>query len=144
MDETKSYPSPHKQITLPPFIRKRHVPDPSGGVDLLMEYLNDPNYDLKKPLPSHNAPSSEPKNKDAHIWSSPPISDTELDMASDRYSTSGGESRNLTVIDFDECAFSLYFFFSYSTYSSESPYPEVRAAVSSVDDPAMPVNTFRM
>jgi len=27
---------------------------------------------------------------------------------------------------------------------SESPYPEVRAAVSSVDDPLMPVNTFRM
>ncbi|KAF6758842.1 glutathione transporter [Ephemerocybe angulata] len=26
----------------------------------------------------------------------------------------------------------------------ESPYPEVRAAVSSVDDPNMPVNTFRM
>ncbi|KAJ7225946.1 OPT oligopeptide transporter [Mycena pura] len=27
---------------------------------------------------------------------------------------------------------------------SESPYPEVRAAVSSTDDPLMPVNTFRM
>jgi len=29
-------------------------------------------------------------------------------------------------------------------HSSESPYPEVRAAVASVDDPSMPVNTFRM
>lgn len=28
--------------------------------------------------------------------------------------------------------------------SSESPYPEVRASVSSVDDPLMPVNTFRV
>ena len=27
---------------------------------------------------------------------------------------------------------------------SESPYPEVRAAVSNTDDPSMPVNTFRM
>jgi OPT family small oligopeptide transporter len=36
--------------------------------------------------------------------------------------------RNSTSIDFDD----------------ESPYPEVRAAVASVDDPAMPVNTFRM
>lgn len=26
---------------------------------------------------------------------------------------------------------------------SESPYAEVRAAVSTVDDPTMPVNTFR-
>ena len=29
-------------------------------------------------------------------------------------------------------------------YHRESPYPEVRASVSSVDDPFMPVNTFRM
>lgn len=29
-------------------------------------------------------------------------------------------------------------------FNSESPYPEVRAAVASVDDPLMPVNTFRM
>lgn len=28
--------------------------------------------------------------------------------------------------------------------SSESPYAEVRAAVSNIDDPSMPVNTFRM
>jgi len=31
-----------------------------------------------------------------------------------------------------------------TTYYSDSPYPEVRAAVSNVDDPLMPVNTFRM
>ncbi|KAF9455137.1 OPT-domain-containing protein, partial [Macrolepiota fuliginosa MF-IS2] len=31
-----------------------------------------------------------------------------------------------------------------TTIDDESPYPEVRAAVSSVDDPLMPVNTFRM
>ena len=28
--------------------------------------------------------------------------------------------------------------------TSESPYPEVRASVSSIDDPSMPVNTFRV
>lgn len=38
------------------------------------------------------------------------------------------------------CAYHLV----YSLVRSESPYPEVRAAVSSVDDPLMPVNTFRM
>lgn len=27
---------------------------------------------------------------------------------------------------------------------SESPYPEVRASVSNIDDPSMPVNTFRV
>lgn len=38
------------------------------------------------------------------------------------------ESRNSTAIEFDD----------------ESPYPEVRAAVASTDDPNMPVNTIRM
>ena len=28
--------------------------------------------------------------------------------------------------------------------ASESPYPEVRASVSNIDDPSMPVNTFRV
>ena len=31
-----------------------------------------------------------------------------------------------------------------TNFHSESPYPEVRTAVASVDDPNMPVNTFRM
>jgi len=31
-----------------------------------------------------------------------------------------------------------------TTKSRESPYPEVRAAVSNIDDPTMPVNTIRM
>ena len=41
------------------------------------------------------------------------------------------------------CALSLPF--SSSDFNtSESPYPEVRASVSSIDDPLMPVNTFRV
>ena len=31
-----------------------------------------------------------------------------------------------------------------TTFHSDSPYPEVRASVSSIDNPLMPVNTFRM
>jgi hypothetical protein len=31
-----------------------------------------------------------------------------------------------------------------SDIEEDSPYPEVRAAVSNFDDPEMPVNTFRM
>ena len=147
MDEIKSYPKRHEQVTLPSFRRKNRVPDVPEDVGLFMEHLNDPNYDLRKPLPSLNARtprSSEVENKKAHRSYSPSDSDTESYIGSDRYSTSRGESRNSTPIDFDECAFSLHMFFSYSTYSSESPYPEVRAAVSSVDDPTIPVNTFRM
>ena len=147
MEETKSHPSPNERVILPSFIRQRHVPDVPEDVDFLMEHLNDPNYDLKKPVPSHDARSSdslELENKKVHLSYSPSDIDAESHMGSDRYSTSRAESRNSTAIDFDECAFSFHLFFSYSTYSSESPYPEVRAAVASVDDPTMPVNTFRM
>lgn len=33
---------------------------------------------------------------------------------------------------------------AHSDYEDESPYPEVRAAVPTTDEPLMPVNTFRM
>lgn len=33
---------------------------------------------------------------------------------------------------------------THSDLEDDSPYPEVRAAVSNVDDPSMPVGTFRV
>ncbi|TFK76761.1 OPT oligopeptide transporter [Pluteus cervinus] len=102
-------------------MRVRNVPDVPEDVDFLMDHLNDPNYDLKKPPPSISGSEGGEKKKRGSY------SDTESQFDSDRY-TDRPESRNSTAIDFDD----------------ESPYPEVRAAVASVDDPTMPVNTFRM
>jgi OPT family oligopeptide transporter len=68
--------------------------------------------------------------------------DAESLAGSTRLSTSSGLS---DFSDFDECVDLLKAFeIPGLTVSSESPYPEVRASVSSIDDPSMPVNTFRM
>lgn len=106
------------------FIRPRRVPDVPEDVEYLMEHLNDPNIDLKKPLPP--LPSSENWEMNPKKFSYE-SSDADTDSQFDRYSSSRAESRT-SAIDFDD----------------ESPYPEVRAAVASIDDPSMPVNTFRM
>ncbi|TFK41282.1 OPT oligopeptide transporter [Crucibulum laeve] len=124
MEDAKAYSSSTDQVELPNLLRPRRVPDVPEDVDFLMEHLNDPNYDLKRPS---SIRSADGKTKKGMSYDPSEI-DAESQFDSDRYSTSRAESRNSTAIDFDD----------------ESPYPEVRAAVSSVDDPFMPVNTFRM
>ncbi|KAJ3513061.1 hypothetical protein NLJ89_g3166 [Agrocybe chaxingu] len=123
MDEARPYTSSTEHVHLSN-IRARNVPDVPEDVDFMMEHLNDPNYDLRARPPSFT--SVEKKSKKGTYTHSDV--DAESQFESDRYSTSRAESRNSTAIDFDD----------------ESPYPEVRAAVTSVDDPLMPVNTFRM
>ncbi|TFK28466.1 OPT superfamily oligopeptide transporter [Coprinopsis marcescibilis] len=99
----------------------RQVPDVPEDVDYYMEHLNDPNFDLLANKP-RSISSFSISNKKA--WENSDV-DNESQFA---YASSRAESRNSTAIEFDD----------------ESPYPEVRAAVSSIDDPYMPVNTFRM
>ncbi|KAJ7129141.1 OPT oligopeptide transporter [Mycena epipterygia] len=121
-DDLKPYISSSEE--LPQYIRRRNVPDVPEDVDYMMEHLNDPNLDLKKPM---GKPISSESLKDLK---KPTYAESDVDAeSSDRYSApSRAGSRDSTAIEFDD----------------ESPYPEVRAAVSSVDDPLMPVNTFRM
>ncbi|KAJ6486426.1 OPT oligopeptide transporter [Mycena vitilis] len=110
---------------LPQYVRRRNVPDVPEDVDYMMDHLNDPNLDLKKPLEKPLSLESlrTPTERKPTYYS------PDVDAESSRYSTpSRPDSINSTAIEFDD----------------ESPYPEVRAAVSSVDDPSMPVNTFRM
>ncbi|KAL0950706.1 hypothetical protein HGRIS_007482 [Hohenbuehelia grisea] len=129
MEESKPYTSATADpITLPTF-RPRQVPDVPEDVDFLMEHLGDPNFDLTKRPQSIAAYSSNSVELDQKKEYPHSEIDAESQMGtySDRY-TERAESRNSTAIDFDD----------------ESPYPEVRAAVSSTDDPTMPVNTFRM
>ncbi|KAJ7506577.1 OPT oligopeptide transporter protein-domain-containing protein [Mycena galericulata] len=125
-DDLKPYTSSNE--ALPQYVRRRTVPDVPEDVDYMMEHLNDPNIDLKKPLAK---PISLESLKSTRSQTTKPgyaQSDVDFD-SSDRYSApSRAGSRDSTVVEFDD----------------ESPYPEVRAAVSSVDDPSMPVNTFRM
>ncbi|KAF8898456.1 OPT oligopeptide transporter [Infundibulicybe gibba] len=131
MEDTKTYSSSTERVAIPT-LRPRHVPDVPEDVDFLLEHLNDPNYDIKKhPLPSptseHSPDSFEMNRKHLRMSYDHSEMDTDSRFGSDRWTPSRAESRN-SAVDFDD----------------ESPYPEVRAAVSSIDDPLMPVNTFRM
>ncbi|RXW18921.1 hypothetical protein EST38_g6931 [Candolleomyces aberdarensis] len=105
-----------------PTLVVRQMPDVPEDVDYYMDHLNDPNLDLRATRPSSVRSFSMDSKKKVQM--SYEHSDIDTESQYDRYSTSRAES----AIDFDD----------------ESPYPEVRAAVSSVDDPLMPVNTFRM
>ncbi|KAG2117614.1 OPT oligopeptide transporter [Suillus clintonianus] len=115
-------------------LRARGVPDVPEDVDSLMEHLNDPNFDYYASLPSPTSSTTEvhelEDKKIAMSEYSGGASDFDAESrieSSTRYSTA---SRTTTPSTFD--------------YDDESPYPEVRAAVSSIDDPTMHVNTFRM
>ncbi|KAJ7682179.1 OPT oligopeptide transporter protein-domain-containing protein [Mycena polygramma] len=108
-------------------VRRRNTSDTPRDDDHMMEHLSDPNFDLKTPLEKRIRlePLRSPTSRKPTYY---PPSDVDAE-SSDRYSTPlRPDSRNSTAIEFND----------------ESPYPEVRAAVSSVDDPSMPVNTFRM
>ncbi|KAF8213549.1 OPT oligopeptide transporter [Mycena galopus ATCC 62051] len=117
-EEFKPYTSSTEE--LPQYVRRRNVPDvpEDADVDYMMEHLNDPNMDLRKPMGKPVSSESFKVNKTyAHS-----------DDDAESRSAPSRASRDSTAIEFDD----------------ESPYPEVRAAVSSIDDPLMPVNTFRM
>ncbi|KAJ7823560.1 OPT oligopeptide transporter protein-domain-containing protein [Mycena olivaceomarginata] len=120
MSESDLKPYMSSTEELPQYVRRRNVPDVPEDVDYVMEHLNDPNIDLKKPMGKPVSSESYRADKTyAH-------SDVDAE-SSDRHSAPSRASRDSTAIEFDEVHI-----------------PEVRAAVSSVDDPSMPVNTFRM
>ncbi|KDQ54878.1 hypothetical protein JAAARDRAFT_37990 [Jaapia argillacea MUCL 33604] len=121
--------------SLPQFLVRKPVPDvPQDIEDVVMEHLNDPNYDLSTLVPSSASThdSFEINEKKRTSFSHGYTGTTDVDSesqadSSDRVSTSAPDYKGDEV-----------------QYNDESPYPEVRAAVASVDDPTMPVSTVRM
>jgi hypothetical protein len=97
-----------------------NISDVQKNVNFIMEHLNDPNFNLSHP-PSFASAIEEELTR--------------------RYGQDGNEA---IYFDESDLFIPLSHFIFLTTYHSESPYPEVRASVSSVDDPLMPVNTFRM
>ncbi|KAJ7194594.1 OPT oligopeptide transporter [Mycena pura] len=122
-DDLKPYVSSND--ALPRYVRRRIAPDVPEDVDFV-DYLNDPNIDLTDLKKSQGRPitllSLQTDVKSLYA------SETDFGSAGSYSAPSRAESRSSTAIEYDD----------------ESPYPEVRAAVSSTDDPLMPVNTFRM
>ncbi|KIY45482.1 OPT superfamily oligopeptide transporter [Fistulina hepatica ATCC 64428] len=124
MEEYKAYTSSSEAVSLPDLLQPRQIPaDIPQDVDddFIDTHLNDPNFDLTK------RPKSTSFELDRKKGSTGYQSDIDTESQTD-HSSSRPESRNSTGIEFDD----------------DSPYPEVRAAVASVDDPTIPCNTFRM
>jgi hypothetical protein len=94
--DLKPYMSSNEE--LPQYVRRRNVPDVPDDVDYMMDHLNDPNLDLKRPMAKPVSSESYKANKqatDAH-------SDIYAESA-DRHSAPSRASRDSTAIEFDEC-----------------------------------------
>ncbi|KAI6005109.1 OPT oligopeptide transporter [Pisolithus orientalis] len=123
--EPKAYSSA-TDVAVLPTVRHRGIPDVPEDVDFLMEHLNDPNFDYGADFRSSMDASTEiyelEHNKTADAYST---------MTSDLESHSHRSMRYSTASRTD-------------TPSSSFEYDDSGLQVSSVDDPTMPVNTFRM
>ncbi len=90
---------PMSAISTQSFFRPRRAPDVPEDVDLLMEHLNDPNYDLKKPIHTTHATLESWDMGQKRFYDH---SEADTDSQYDRYSTSRADSRSSAAIDFDE------------------------------------------
>lgn len=124
-------------------------PDVPRDVDTLAdEHWNDPNYDLNGlPSPTASTADSFELDRKGQRGSTTCYSTSEYDGESHSGSSKDHSASKLKFDDDEvECVFppvsgcrALLI-----TKFRESPYLEVRAAVSNVDDPSMPVSTVRM
>ncbi|KAF7331646.1 OPT oligopeptide transporter [Mycena kentingensis (nom. inval.)] len=132
MDSYKLYSSSTTALPQQPQLvdrRRNSYPDVPEDIDanFYEEHLNDPNFDLTDP---HGRRLSTEQvievPGDIELSFATPMTATDATLAS---STSHFRPQStITSTELDD----------------ESPYAEVRMAVSKVDDPLMPVNTFRM
>ncbi|KAJ7581435.1 OPT oligopeptide transporter [Mycena floridula] len=140
MDTESLYPE-SLSYTIAPSVRPRRVPDVPQDIDIL-EHFNDPNYD----------PNFDTTTLDSDFDGRSLNAATDIELQNRQ---TGPSEFTSTIVpsegDTDDTdtivkAKPLPVASAPPTveYHDESPYPEVRAAVSSVDDPSMAVNTFRM
>lgn len=121
--------------SLPQFRFRRPAPDvPEDVDDPLMEHFNDPNYDLSTCVPSSPSVSS---GFDAHEKKFRAVSASEAFTGTTNVDTESQDDSDRSTTGTPDLKHEIEF-------NDDSPYPEVRAAVASTDDPLMPVNTFRM
>ncbi|KAI0321348.1 OPT oligopeptide transporter [Amylostereum chailletii] len=130
---TSRYSDPGALNDVSELRHRRSLPDVPTDVDddELLLHLNDPNYDLDGTSASdtYYDASSEPSEKGRYPAPSSGYIDgtTDIDAESQVSSSWRGSKPELQKEE----------------YNDDSPYAEVRAAVSNTDDPAIPVNTFR-
>ncbi|KAI0793278.1 OPT oligopeptide transporter [Abortiporus biennis] len=113
-------------------LRHTHRPEPDVPEDVALLHLNDPNWDLSPPTYSSDSLDIEEKPSDTAYSSGFSARDSDFDTDSQTGSVEKSAFSRLQLREADQ------------GFNDDSPYAEVRAAVSNVDDPTMPVNTFRM
>ncbi|EKM60787.1 uncharacterized protein PHACADRAFT_246918 [Phanerochaete carnosa HHB-10118-sp] len=120
---------------------RRTVPDVPEDIDDVLEHLNDPNWDYRPPSPTLSTESIDLDPKEKGFISSR-HSGSDYETESNAESTYGKTAVTSTYGKTEQSHSHLWSSAA-SDLDDDSPYPEVRAAVSNVDDPSMPVNTFR-
>jgi hypothetical protein len=99
MDDYKPYTSSTDQLPLPLHaLRRRAVPDVPEDVDFLMDHLNDPNFDLKKPL----LDSAETVKLDTLPKRKSRYADTDVESNASHPSRTSAPSRTSTAVEFNE------------------------------------------
>ncbi|KAH8120611.1 glutathione transporter [Phellopilus nigrolimitatus] len=116
--------------------RSRLNPDVPEDVAVALLHLNDPNWDFDG--------SDTASFESAGFEMDEKFADTR--KCSSSFDMTRSSNAGLSEYDSDSQRGSRMHFQSTDAvdYEEESPYAEVRAAVSNTDDPNMPVNTFRM
>ncbi|KAF8577861.1 OPT oligopeptide transporter [Ramaria rubella] len=120
---------------------QRCIPDVPEDIIVHYAHLNDPNYTFDTvdwpedsfELNDKMSPiESSLSRRKLYEYDAETRSQTQSDYSrsSSHIATSRAPLQSEELVPFD--------------YDDESPYPEVRAAVPTTDDPSMPVNTFRM
>lgn len=117
---------------------RRHIPDVPEDIE---DHFNDPNWDYRPPSPTLSTESIDLDRKEKGFTSSRHSgSDFETESNSE---SAYGKTAGTSTYGKTEQSHSQLWSSARADTEDDSPYPEVRAAVSNVDDPSMPVNTFR-
>ncbi|TDL28758.1 OPT oligopeptide transporter [Rickenella mellea] len=121
-------------LSIPSLRQRKALPDVPQDVALL--HLNDPNYDFETYETSTISDDSFELGEKRRFTGALSIGHSVGTGTSDFDAESQAESRTDSRMHIRSTeAFD---------YADESPYAEVRAAVSNTDDPSMPVDTFRV
>ncbi|EIN13377.1 OPT oligopeptide transporter [Punctularia strigosozonata HHB-11173 SS5] len=138
-------------IALPSFLRQRRAADVPEDVeeDPYLAHFNDPNWDMDSTHVHGNGDgvSETSSATDVEMGNKRTLGakySTEKLGRPESFSGKSLEQTDDSTTRFDSASRTESTAVPEQDYNDESPYAEVRAAVSNIDDPSMPVSTFRM
>jgi hypothetical protein len=123
---------------------RQSVPDvPEDIEDELMHHFNDPNWDFHANSSTISL-STDFDEVQPKRWSRSTYMGASSDMDTEIQDSKADFSSETTQVQCVLLSCPSHRACSLILFTRDSPYPEVRAAVSNTDDPEMLVNTFRV